>query len=228
MVMYITIMGKIGNSADPKPKRRKSILPADRYAEVVEVAGELFLSHGYAGVSVGMIVDKIGGSNRDLYKEFGSKETLFLQVMGRVCDDLLAPLRAVADIRGDSTRMPMEKALHAIGSAFLNALLSPRVLALHRLMVGEASRFPDLARDFIDMGPNSAYRAVAGFLEARSACSNPSLSSAMFLDMLTSDLQLRALAGIAVGKSEIEERVCEAVRVFLNGVRKSSTSRGIK
>ena len=205
------------------------IIPAKRSSNVLKAAGELFLSHGYEGVSIEMIVAKNGGSYRDLYREFGGKESLFLRVMSGVCSDVLAPLRA-APLREDGQATTIENALLAMGSAVLRTLLSPRVLALHRLIVSEAPRFPDLAKMFFQMGPASANEAVAAFLTARSASDglllgDPSVTAAVFLDMLTHNLQLRALTGSKVRQSEIKYRVQEATRIFLNGVRKPTPSR---
>lgn len=221
-------------SVNSKPKARREVSPRSsegrlrtvhvkRSDAVLEVAGDLFLSHGYAGVSIEMIVAKTGGSYRDLYKEFGGKESLFLRVMSDVCNQVLAPLRAAA-LPKDGQHIPIEKALLAIGKTVLSTLLSSRVLELHRLIVSEAPRFPDLGKTFFQMGPSSANDAVAAFLTARSVSdglliNDPSVAAAIFLDMLTNNLQLRALTGGVVLQSEIDERVREATRIFLNGLR---------
>ena len=87
-------MSQRKSSKAPLPKSSEGRLhapPAKRSSNVLEAAGELFLSHGCEGVSIEMIVAKTGGSYRDLYKEFGGKESLFLRVMSDVCSDVLAP-----------------------------------------------------------------------------------------------------------------------------------------
>ncbi len=199
---------------------------AARSSDVLALAGELFLARGYAGVSIEMIVAKTGGSYRDLYKEFGGKESLFLRVMQDVCNQVLAPLRA-AVIPKNGQQLPIEEALLTIGKTFLRTLLSARVLAIHRLIMSDAPRFPDLAKAFFQIGPNSAYEALAAFLTDRADADgllihDPLMTAAIFLDMLTSNLQLRALTGDAVRPSDIEERVRESTRIFLNGLRRSA------
>ncbi len=198
--------------------------PASRLSGVIGAAGELFLAHGYGGVSIEMIVDRTGGSYRDLYKEFGGKEALFLRVMSDLCSQVLAPLRAAASPK-DHRHVPMEKVLLAIGKTVLRTVLSPRVLALHRLMVSEAPRFPELAKTFFQMGPASANIALAELLTSRAASEgllihDPAISAAIFLDMLVNNLQLRTLTGGIVSQSEIDERVREATRIFLHGVKR--------
>ncbi len=191
---------------------------------MIGAAGELFLAHGYAGVSIEMIVERTGGSYRDLYKEFGGKESLFLRVMSDLCSEVLAPLRAAASAK-DQRDVPVEKVLLAIGKTVLRTVLSPRVLALHRLMISEAARFPELATTFFEMGPASANVALAEFLTARVASDgllvhDPEVSAAIFLDMLINNLQLRMLTGGVVQQAEINERVREATRIFLHGLRR--------
>ena len=62
-------------SCEPGEEREK------RNELIVRVAGDLFLARGFGAVSLEMIVEKTGGSFRDLYREFGSKEALFLRVL---------------------------------------------------------------------------------------------------------------------------------------------------
>ena len=198
--------------------------PNDRAARVLKAAGEIFLSRGFAGTSLETIVAKSGGSLRDLYQTFGNKEALFMRVMRDSCEDVLAPLRDLTLDEGHR-QLPLAEMLLEIGRSILRVLLSPRALSLHRLVVSESPRFPTLGKLFFQMGPSDANGTIAAFLESLAAAEhlfipNPRAASSIFIHSLISDLHLRALTGGKVTKPEVEDRVQEAVRIFLNGVRR--------
>ena len=54
---------------------------AARREQLIAVAEQLFLQHGFANTSVNAIVREAGGSLATLYAEFGSKEALFESVL---------------------------------------------------------------------------------------------------------------------------------------------------
>ena len=54
---------------------------AARREQLIAVAEQLFLQHGFANTSVNAIVREAGGSLATLYAEFGSKESLFESVL---------------------------------------------------------------------------------------------------------------------------------------------------
>lgn len=196
----------------------------ERTNNALHVAGELFLSRGYEGVSLEMIVAKTGGSFRDLYHEFGSKEKLFLRVMQALCDEVIDPLDSAGNAENPPLLKPIDEVLSLTGRRVLETLLSPRFIALHRLMVSESKRFPGLGKRWFEAGPNSANRAVAAVLARYSkaghlSAEDPCLLAAVFLDSLINNLQLRKLNGMAVSNADIEQRVRICVQIFLNGAR---------
>ena len=229
MVILITmkVNSDSQSSRPPANKDAKQSLASEqnkRARKVLKAAGEVFLSRGYAGSSFEMIVAKSGGSYRDLYKTFGGKESLFIRVMSDLCEEVLAPLRDLALSEGYK-QLPVEDMLLAMGKSIMEVLLSPRALSVHRLVVSESPRFPILGKIFFQMGPSSANNTVAAFLKTRAhkerlLIPDPHAASAIFIHSLISDLHLRALTGGMVTNAEVADRVQEAVRIFLNGVRR--------
>lgn len=210
------------NSRVPKRKPRQPPARSEqRAAEVTRTAGRLFLRHGFNGVSLEMIVSETGGSYREIYNEFGGKEALFKKVMKQRCAEILAPLRQ-ALAGSELQRLPLREALTLLGGSILKVLLAPPGLAFHRLMVSEAARFPELAKEFYRAGPAHAHADVAAFLSARAQQERLSLedfeaAAAIFVESLVSPLQLKALTSSRVPQSEVENHVRQAVRIFLNG-----------
>lgn len=194
-------------------------LQSDRVAAMLRAATTLFLEHGYARVSIDAIILQTGGSKRDLYQAFGGKEGLFRHVIEHMCDDILTPLKAIK-VEGHT----IDEALTAFGSTFLRFLLKPNVIALQKLVMSEAGRYPEFAEAFVRSGPTSAYQALECLLQQWADGSlidlrAPRVTAALFCDMLISDLQFRVLARLNVTDADIEERVATAVSVFLDGVR---------
>ena len=195
--------------------------PEQRAAEVVRAAGQLFLRHGFGGVSLEMIVAETGGSYRDIYREFGGKETLFQTAMQHICLEVLAPLRQALTSPALQS-LPLGEALTQLGVSLLKTLLAPPGLAFHRLMVSEAPRFPKLAKEFYRSGPASAYASVATFLSARArderlAIEDFEVAAAVLVNGLVSPLQLKVLTGSRVSQADAEKHVRQVVGLFLKG-----------
>ncbi|WP_074162270.1 TetR/AcrR family transcriptional regulator [Acinetobacter baumannii] len=151
---------------------------------IIQTVGDLFLEYGYSRVSINLIISKIGGSKRDLYAQFGDKEGLFRSVIADVCQQVLDPLKALP-VEGGS----IEQALTSFGRIFLSVLLSSRVIALQKLVLSEATRYPEFAKTFVQLGPVSAYNLAAELLMKRAEVgeirvSKPKVMGALFCDML--------------------------------------------
>ncbi len=126
---------------------------------MLEAATEVFLEKGYEKASVEEIISRSGGSRRDIYKWFGSKEALFGAVIAYVGSDLshnsIVLETDTDDVRG---------ALQRFGERYVSTLTSKRVVSLYRVVIGESMRFPALGRVFYDGGPVVAYRQMEAAL----------------------------------------------------------------
>ncbi|MCW2389611.1 AcrR family transcriptional regulator [Sphingobium sp. B11D3B] len=182
---------------------------------LLQAATDLFLNHSFTGVSVDAVIARAGGSKRDLYQRFGDKVGLFRQVIDHVCQEVLKPLRDLPT-EGET----LEAALTNFGRTFVPFLMSPKVIALQRLVIGESHRFPEFIDVFVRQGPANAYAIVARLLESRAASgeirvADPHLCGALFCDMLATGLQYRVMAGETVSATEIEARIRESVRMLV-------------
>jgi len=117
---------------------------------ILDVAHDVFLAQGYAATSMSEIAAKLGGSKGTLYNYFRSKEELFSAFMSDVCSDQAAiyfdPLTPIGE--GKSVR----ESLIDLGVSLLDFLLQDDFIAVHRLVVAEADRFPELGRLFYEAG----------------------------------------------------------------------------
>jgi len=121
---------------------------AARHATIIAVARASFLDHGYAATSMSTIAAALGGSKGTLWAYFPSKEALFAAVL----DDVTAAFRTeLADALrpGRDTRTTLVD----FARRFSMKVLNPDAVRLHRLVVGEGGRFPEIGRQFYDRGP---------------------------------------------------------------------------
>jgi hypothetical protein len=101
-------------------------------------------------------------------------------------------------------------------------MLRPSSLALYRLIVAEATRFPELVADIYAVGAGRMVATLADYLSwethnGRLQVPDPLLAAEQFVGMLSGRLQLRALLGVgpAPDEQELKRRAERAVSAFL-------------
>ena len=123
-----------------------------------EAAARLFLEKGYQGTSMDDIAAAAQVSKQTIYTHFANKEDLFVQlVLGNSerVEDFVAGIEEA--LQGDD----LEAALGRLARRYLGFVAQPDVLRLRRLIIGEAARFPDLARRYYELVPGRVYAALA-------------------------------------------------------------------
>jgi len=120
----------------------KAGLMARKRAQIVAAARQAFLDEGYAGSSVNRIADAAGVSIKTLYRHFASKDDLFSAVMQAACQ--VASDTAGDEAREDWTMPPPERGIALAGEEYLRHALSPEQIALYRVVIRDAPRFPEL------------------------------------------------------------------------------------
>ena len=204
------------------PMSRREERRDERRDGILDVARDCFLADGYAATSMSTIAARLGGSKGTLYNYFKSKEELFEAVMQRQCGALAETLFDV-DHDGDDMR---ERLQHFAGK-FLTLLLTPESLGIHRVVVGETGRFPELGRMFYDMGPKVILTKIAGYLsdlmdQGVLRRADPFVAAQQFKDLTISGVLQPRTWGVITGDmtdAEIENQVNNAVDTFLRAYR---------
>ncbi len=187
---------------------------------ILEVAREVFLAQGFAATSMSEIAARVGGSKATLYNYFRSKEELFEAFMADTCQSLAAAIfDKIAPIgEGRSVR----DSLIELGTALLDFLLLDRIVAVHRVVVAEAGRFPELGRVYYEVGPRKGEARFTQFFERAMAAGHfppedPHMVGQRFKDLVMSDVYLRRLWGVtgALGREELHAHVVQSVEIFL-------------
>jgi TetR/AcrR family transcriptional repressor of mexJK operon len=127
-----------------------------------EAATELFLRNGYLGTSMDEIAAQAGVSKQTVYTHFADKERLFTElVLGNTgrADEFVAVMTDLLDRSDD-----LERDLRDLGRRYVRSVIQPQVLRLRRLVIGEAGRFPDLARTYYERVPERVIGTLASCL----------------------------------------------------------------
>jgi len=192
---------------------------AARREQLIAVAEQQFLQHGFANTSVNAIVREAGGSLATLYAEFGSKESLFESVLSERAARFFPeersapkqPLDAKAELRTLATQM-------------LKRMLSDDGLAIYRLAVHEAPRFPALRRALLEVGMPGLLDRTARYLQAltnRGALTIESeseaarLAASRFIALVQGQIVFSAACGGTISARARTAHVNDAVEAFL-------------
>lgn len=181
----------------------------DARKRLLEAACEVFRNEGYR-VSIDRIAQRAQVARQTLYNHFPSKEALFAEVISHATESILVTLDGESDVRAT---------LLAFGNAYREKLLSPEGLALFRTMTAEASRFPELAKQFFHQGPLTTRKRLAAYLARamdRGAlrCDDADFAAEMLTAMLSEPDRLRGLLNLQTDLIK-PARTTQAVDCFL-------------
>ncbi|WP_158871387.1 TetR/AcrR family transcriptional regulator [Antarcticirhabdus aurantiaca] len=179
--------------AQTSPGRSGNSKSAKRREAFLEEAGDLFLRNGFDNVTIDAIIARSGGSKASIYREFGSKEALFSEAIRQRCERTLRPIMQPA-----STSEDPAVTLSSFGVTFLKCVLSDDGILIHRIVLAEARRFPEVGHVFYSAGPRSVYRALwTIFLHLEEQSRTPAGSAErlarLFHGMILTELQLGRL-----------------------------------
>ncbi len=191
----------------------------DKSLPVLQAAASVFLAHGFSAATTDMIQREAKVSKATVYACFPTKEALFAAVIERECAAMAETVRAIEAAPGD-----IYKTLTDLGLSYLKIVLSPTGLALFRVVVAEAPRFPDLARGFYLAGPRVIARMIAERLEAAARAGEVNVqavgieaAAASFVSLLRGEGQLECLTHPAAQPSteQLDRWARLAVTTFL-------------
>lgn len=192
--------------------RRKALLQA---------AADVFFEQGYVATSIDAIIERAGGSKRNIYSEFGSKQGLFIALVMENADAALSTLPVPEADGGD-----LCATLTTFGQHLMDVYMSPTVVGIFRIAVTEAHRFPELAKAFHDQGPGRTMIGLADVLDAARRRGDIRAEDCRrlaghFVSLIRGDLHLQVVLGHRPPPSpdEAREAVASAVRLFLVGVQ---------
>lgn len=194
---------------------------ARKHRAILDAAEALFLRDGYLGSSMDEVADRAGVSKQTVYTHFGSKELLFVALvtsMTLTAGDELATTDVLPETEGEIAAFLRS---HAIGE--LQVVMTPRLLRLRRLVIGEVARFPELAEALFENGPQRSIRSLTvvieelshrGLLHAPDAAVAATTFNWLIMASPLNDAMLRGDRAIP-SAAALEAHAAEATRVFL-------------
>jgi TetR/AcrR family transcriptional repressor of mexJK operon len=204
-----------------RPTSEESLL-LDRL--VIEKALELFLLHGYDGVSMVAVAKAAGISKRTLYARYEDKQALFLDALrGSMKAWVLGRAKAI-----DYAKETLESALLKAANALLEQALDPTAIKLGRITAAKAGMFKQEEPYQYDMSLSPRVVAVAEILEAFSDelepkyLKNPAMTAELFVGLITGIPSRLASFGTLRDKRFEKQRVQLAVDLFAKSIRKPS------
>jgi TetR/AcrR family transcriptional regulator, mexJK operon transcriptional repressor len=155
-------LGTSGTSARPPSRPRRAGRLASTGA-IREAAATLFLEKGYQGTSMDEIAAAAQVSKQTIYTHFANKEELFAGLVLGNADRVDAFVSSMASTLEDAS--DLESGLRRLARMYIHFVIRPEVLRLRRLVLGEAGRFPELARAYYERVPARVYAALARLLQ---------------------------------------------------------------
>jgi TetR/AcrR family transcriptional repressor of mexJK operon len=203
-------------------------------AAVVEAARTLFLRHGYAGTTMDEIASLAGLTKRTVYNNYGDKDALFTQILA----DVLAYAEAFArglheEFTAGVTAANLRATLHDLGRRLALGIVRPEVIALRRLLIGEARSFPALGAEYFDRAPGQVLEALtSGFAHlARRGLlriTDPRRAAAQFAYLVAGEPLDRAmLVGTAPSEADVIACASDGVETFVARYGVGRASRGL-
>ncbi|MGB9428895.1 MAG: TetR/AcrR family transcriptional regulator [Gammaproteobacteria bacterium] len=172
---------------------------------ILEAARKVFLEVGFGAASMDAIANEAQVSKQTVYNHFGSKEELFAAMVRDSCESVTL---AFAEAAKDGNP---EKTLRAIARRFMDMAFSPDKLAMHRILMAEVPRFPELGRVFYQAGPAVIRQFLADYFKEQNQrgtlkVDNPQFTAEQFISMVTS-CRLRSELGVEpIPSGEVREQ----------------------
>lgn len=185
---------------------------------IIAVATKLFFEKGYPETSLDQIIEQCGGSKQTLYRYFGDKKGILVEVITQCTEEMEAVFQFESDCD-----IPLVEQLSQFGREYIKTLCAPEFLNMYRIVVAESRHDKELAEFFLARGPQHFRHILIAFLlsqveQGKLKLDDPELASIQLLGLLKGDYFQEALVGIAPPtEQEIKQYADQAVKCFLQG-----------
>jgi TetR/AcrR family transcriptional regulator, mexJK operon transcriptional repressor len=177
----------MGGQAQVTAARKRGRPTADerraREAEILSAALGVFLHSGYGGSTVDELAAAARVTKRTLYSYFGDKAALFAAMVRHLA--AAVSLDAAAD---DDT-------LETLAARIVSRVYSDELVGLHRLVIAESARFPELAMILHNHGDARHIARLAEHIRAERGAAREQLAEPLF-SLLLGEKHRRRLLGI--------------------------------
>lgn len=210
----------LNKNATKRPRGRPQVrCDDDTRAIVLSSARKRFLEAGYASSCINDIAQDAGVSTKTVYRLFESKGEIF----NAVITDRIARFNVEVD-QGLLKHPDLHHQLEQILIAYGRLALDPETIAINRLAVAEADRFPEIAASFYERAIRASAVVFEVWLRSQRdkgaiVIADVSLAAGFLRGMMTMEPQRAVMLGQrqAPDDEEIKVRATECAAIFLQG-----------
>jgi TetR/AcrR family transcriptional repressor of mexJK operon len=186
--------------------------------QILAAARKIFMELGYGAASMDAIARQAAVSKATLYTHFDGKDALFAALIVAECKHLSGQIGQRAFDEPD-----IRAALRSLAEDFNNLLCTDESLAMYRIVVAEAPRFPELGRIFYDSGPKVmidriadllAHAGARGLLDIRDA----RIAAVQFISLVRGESHLTRILSVTPADEKVAaDYIDSGVDLFLAG-----------
>jgi AcrR family transcriptional regulator len=203
-------------------KQYRAEVSRQKQEAILNAALAAFLEFGYDRTTIDYVAQQAEVSTATLYKHFPSKADLFGGIMAQVWrSDQISSTPVSPDL-------PPRSALLQIGQEYAQLLTSPNIQPLFRVVIAEASRFPELGTELYHRGKEPFLKRLYAYLQAQVVVdtlviTDIPLASRQFLGMINDIIfwPRFLIMDLKMNDSDIENVITNAVETFLARYTKS-------
>ncbi|MES2181678.1 MAG: TetR/AcrR family transcriptional regulator [Pseudomonadota bacterium] len=209
------------SSTQPKHKLGRPLQGTEheRLSVLLDCALNIFMRDGYGLASIAKIATTAGISTRTIYGLYKNKADLMVASVAYMVKQDVEKMQSIDGL----DRMSTQAGLHAFGEMILARVTSPQLIALYRMGVAEAARFPEMTSKMKAIGPQRIEAVIADYLRQRIAkgelqIENVDKAAIMFCQMLIAEPRHNALMGLLTKDWDAKAHISYVVDIFLHGV----------
>jgi AcrR family transcriptional regulator len=188
-------------SDEPRRGRPTAEQREERRGRMLRRSLDVFLEHGYQGSSLDQLARASGVTKRTIYTDYGDKQGLFAAMV----ESLAGGISHGPDTAGDT--------LHSLSVRIVYRIHSDELVGLHRLVIAESPRFPELAKAFYEQTDARHIAALRAHLTNEHGKDAGALAPALF-SLLLGERHRRRLLAVRGAASE-----AEAARIVREAMR---------
>ncbi|MEN9936694.1 MAG: hypothetical protein RLZZ387_3273 [Chloroflexota bacterium] len=193
---------------------------ADRRQQIMQAALEVFSTKGFQKATNKDIAEAAGGISPGLiYHYFKDKQDLFFSILQE-----RAPIVSLAAHPERLMELPPREGLTLIGRSYLSVIAAPGNLAVFRILLSEAIRFPQISEMLYKAAIVRVFGLVVRYLEyqmelGRMRRVDPMIATRSFIGMFIAQIMVREVFRQPEALATSDETVVTtAVDIFLHGI----------
>ncbi|SEC13542.1 DNA-binding transcriptional regulator, AcrR family [Paramicrobacterium humi] len=151
-----------------------------RRAQILDAALIVFLERGFGNTTIEQLAQAARVSKRTIYSYFGDKAAVFSEMVQSLA-------------KGVSTDPPPDDTLESLSIRIVRRLHSAELIGLHRLVIAESTRFPELAVTLHANGDERHIARLAEHLRGERGLDSDELARTLFTLLLGQPHRMRLL-----------------------------------